>query len=441
MPDDYRKIDIDLYVYGGKQDIELWLKRYTRAVNNMLADDATADIRKAAYLKYIGTKLDDFALQIYEHSANQANWPELSKELISKLSDPAKAQKFRDQIDFIKWDGEVPLHSYENTIVNTTSTLDPDLKENDNLFQRETFKRFMAGLPPDYQTYIDMGMPMRSHDITLARQRAEKYQDILYKNLGRNPLASWAAPAAAQPLAGFAAFKENTAIQSLNDQISLLNLAQKENLEMQRETNKSITSLVEHLTTTSRNPPQDNYRPRYRTPSRERPYQNNNRQYRDDDRQYGNRQHRDNDRQYGNRQYQDNNRQYQDNNRQYGNRSNYSSPYRSPSRSQYDDRGRNGGQERNRPRYDQSHERERQAKEERKREGNDSGRSDDQTEQSNKAHYGSDSQRGREQKSDREQTQSKKIDFKIPADDSGPRDDRQRRQNSPYPSDSQREDF
>ena len=248
---DYRKIDINLYTYGSK-DIDMWLRRYVRAVNNMLADDANDATKTAAYLKYIGTKLDDFALQIYESSTHQDNWAELRKELVAKLSDPSKAQNFKDKIDFIKWDGEIPLHAYEMQILTTTSTLDPELKANDSLFQRETYKRFLAGLPSDYQTYVEMGMPMRSNDIKMARERAEKYQDILKKNLGSNPLAFWAPPAAAtQPSDNFSAFKENVAMQSLTDQISLLSLAQKEHLEIQKETNKNITSLIEHLANTS----------------------------------------------------------------------------------------------------------------------------------------------------------------------------------------------
>ena len=431
---DYRKIDIDLFTYGGKQDIELWIKRFTRAVNNMLADAATAAEKKAAYEKYIATKLDDFAFQIYEASENQANWPELSKELVAKLSDPAKAQKFKDKVDYIKWDGEIPLHAYENTILTTTSTLDPELKQNIGLFQRETFKRFMAGLPPDYQTYVDMGMPMRSTDIKTARERAEKYQDILNKNLGRNPLASWATPAAAQPLAAFAAFKENTAMQSLNDQISLLSLAQKENLEIQKETNKNITNLVEHLAN-SRHTSQDGYRQRYRTPSRER-------QFYSDSRSYNNNQQSDG--------------RSRDSSRQYGNRPMYRSPYRSPNRPQYDSQTRNGRPEGVRVRYDQSGERGGfQGRNERK---TDQGRHDkshphanrapsagwDMPRQNSNPHdyppssggYGGES--GKEQNSDREQVAPKKLDFHIPKEHSPARESRDRRQGSPYPS---KEDF
>ena len=95
---DFRKIDIDLYTYGGKQDIELWLRRYTRAVNNMLADNATEPEKTAAYLKYIATKLDDFALNIYEASANQANWKNLSEELILGRTRPFRILGFSDII-------------------------------------------------------------------------------------------------------------------------------------------------------------------------------------------------------------------------------------------------------------------------------------------------------------------------------------------------------
>ena len=455
---DYRKIDIDLYTYGGKQDIDLWLRRYTRAVDNMLDDAAVAATKTAAYLKYIGTKLgDDFALQIYEASSNQDNWTELRKELVNKLSDPGKAQDFRDKLDYIKWDGEMPLHAYENLILTTTTTLDPDVKSNDNLFARDTYKRFMAGLPPDYQTYVDMGMPMRTHDIAAARQRAEKYQDILKKNMGRSPLASWASPAAtqplasfvpgtsafaaaaAQPLSGFAAFKENTALQSITDQISLLSLNQKENIETQKETNKNITSLLEHLAT-SRNSSQDRYRPRYRTPSGERQYYNDNQQqgrYRDNSQQSrgyqnDNRQSRgyqnDNRQSRGyqndNRQsrgYQNDNRQsrgYQNDDRQQGNRTNYRSPHNSPGRQ--DNFEQRGSQSQgSRYRYDQSGDR-----------GGSQGRSDRNKERSEVGG----------QNSDKEQIAPKKLDFQLPADNSAQRESRERRQSSPYPSQN-KEDF
>ena len=483
---DYRKIDIDLYTYGGKQDIDMWLRRYVRAVNNMLADDANDATKQSAYLKYIGTKLDDFPLQIYESSTNQANWGDLRKELVAKLSDPSKAQNFQDKLDFIKWDGEIPLHAYETQILTTTSTLDPELKENDSLFKRETYKRFLAGLPPDYQNYVDIGMPMRSYDLKLARERAEKYEDILKKNLGRNPLASWALPAAAaQPLAGFAAFKENTALQSITDQVSLLSLAQKENLEMQKETNKNITSLIEQLANKSNNQ-QDNYRPRYRTPSRERQQYNNSRQY-DNQRPYGPRNNHNqnnippglpqnwtnrdleefynnaplgysgqqNDYQNNQRQngYQNNNQQndYQNSNRQNGyqnnNRQNdYQNNGRQSNYQQNGNRSRDGNRQYgNRPNYSSPYrspnrpplnQQDRNGPQERNPYRYDKSNERQRQARVERNHESNESGGSNEQGPE-VQTPPKGVDFQLPADNAS----RGRRQGSPHPGHPHKEDF
>ena len=275
----YVKIDVKPFVFGGSQEFDIWLKRYIRAVDAALAATATAEQKTAAYLRYIGTKLDDFSHRIYEASEHTADWVELKKELLTKLSDPAKAQAFRDNVDSIKWDQEMPLHSYENIIITSTRDLDPDVAANDNVFKRDTFKRFLAGLPQDYQNYIDMSMPMRTYDIKQARERAEKFQELLRKNEGRNPLATWgpAGLPAPTPMLAFGAYKPN-AMDTLNDQMSLLHLAQKEAIELHKESNKSINSLVEQLSRPSRDRSRESFKPRNRTPSGERgrPY---NQQY------------------------------------------------------------------------------------------------------------------------------------------------------------------
>ena len=71
---------------------------------------------------------------MYESSTHQADWTRLKAELSEKLTDPAKAQHFRDHIDSIKWDGELPLHAYENMILSSTRDLDPDVAQNNNIF-------------------------------------------------------------------------------------------------------------------------------------------------------------------------------------------------------------------------------------------------------------------------------------------------------------------
>ena len=240
----YVKIDVKPFVFGETPDFDLWVKRFQRAVDAVLADDADPAQKSDAYLKYIGTKLDDFSWRIYESSSHHADWTRLKAELSEKLTDPAKAQHFRDNIDSIKWDGELPLHAYENVILSSTRDLDPDVAQNNNLFKRETFKRFVAGLPPDYQSYIEMNLPVRTYDISQARERAEKFQYLLQKNKGRNPLASREAVLIPPPMASYNAY-EATTFESIQEQITRLNLAQRENVEMQRETNRSLKTLVE----------------------------------------------------------------------------------------------------------------------------------------------------------------------------------------------------
>ena len=179
-------VDVKPFNYDSGQNIDLWLIRFQHAVEGIIPDGATAEQKAAAYLKYLPQKLDDFTLRLFEASENKGDWAELRAELVSKLTNPAEAHKFQDRIDSIKWDGETPFKTYENRILVMTKAHDPEVAENDALFQRETFRRFMAGLPPDYRTYIDMGLPLRSYDITRARERAEKYHDIVSKNDGRS---------------------------------------------------------------------------------------------------------------------------------------------------------------------------------------------------------------------------------------------------------------
>ena len=144
-------------------------------------------------------------------------------------------------------------------------------------------------------------MPPRNHDLTKATERAEKYSDILQKHNGHPPLAGWGfsttaplghitpLPAAAAAGQALAAYKSD-AVEAMGEQLNSLSLAHRENLELQKETNKSITSLIEHL---SREPRQQthlqDYRSRSRTPPPPqqyygRPYPSPNRQFGDQQR-------------------------------------------------------------------------------------------------------------------------------------------------------------
>ena len=275
MGDPQKYLDIRPFSWESNQDITLYLKRYTRVVDATLPSDATEAIKKAAYLRLLPTKLDDIALQIYEASDNNTNWDNLKAELIEKFSDPAKSQHFQSNVDAVKWDGESPLILYQNKILSAIRLHDSEIVANDTLLDREVFKRFLAGLPGDYRTYVDAGLPVGSTDVKLARERAEKYKDLLAKNKGVSPLATWMGgglpvnPAAAAAVAAvqnaaapFAAFK-NPSVDNLTEQIGALSLAHRENLEMQRETNKSISSLIDHLTSKSQS---ENYRSRAHSP-------------------------------------------------------------------------------------------------------------------------------------------------------------------------------
>ena len=252
---EHKFVDIKPFSYESGQDVTIFLKRYERSVDAHLAADATAAQKKSAYLRILPTKLDDFSLTLYESSENNDDWEALKAEFIQKFTDPSKAQTFKSKLDFIKWDGESPLSIYENRIISATRQYDPDVVANEDLFNREVFKRFIAGLPPDYQHYVDAGMPVRSTDVTMARERAEKFKDILSRNNGTSPYTGLlnsklplSAALAVPPV--LAAFK-NPVVDNLTDQISALSLAHKESLAMQKETNKSINSLIEHLSTQS----------------------------------------------------------------------------------------------------------------------------------------------------------------------------------------------
>ena len=358
-----RKLDIKSFNYESGQEIGLWLKRFEKAVDSVLDDDATDAQKRTAYLRNLPAKLCDFTFRIFDDSENKASWLDLKAELILKLTNPAKAASFQDRLDSIKWDGEEPLFVYVNKIKLSTKTLDPEVCENENLFNREVYKRFLAGLPPDFRTYVEMGMPPRSHDIQKATERAEKYSDILLKYDGRPPLAGWALahaaplphivplpaapipaapPVLAAPGAGaaggvpvHAAYKAD-AMESMNEQLSNLSLSQRENIELQKETNKSINALIEQM---AKQPNPGNFYNRPRTPPH---YQQSNRPFPSPNRQFN---------------YQSPNRQfnYQPPNGQYNYqpRSPRSSSGWSPNRGRNYNSGQNynTGQNYNRPNY------------------------------------------------------------------------------------------
>ena len=227
------KIDVKQFSYTDrKTDIKLWLKRFKYAVIAILDFDATEEEKEVAYIRHLPPKLDDFCLQIFETSANQANWANLEAELIAKLDDPFKAQHFQDNIDSVKWDGECPLHIYENQITISTRSLHPLVAASDQLFEQEIFKRFVAGLPTDYQNFIDIGLPTCTYDIKKARERAEKWQELLKKNEGKPALAFWLGGPQPTTFTGSsltgAAYKDNP-VEAISGKMDQMSLTQREN--------------------------------------------------------------------------------------------------------------------------------------------------------------------------------------------------------------------
>ena len=164
-----------------KVDFTLWIIRFQNMVDATLDSDATEDQRSKAYLRHLPLKLGDFEFQIFEASANQAQWPQLKAELVHMFSDPAKAHQFQNQLDFIKWDVKGPLHVYENEILMAIRNFDPDVSSSETLLKRDHQKRFIAGLPSNYQAYVQANIPLHNYDVVTAREHAEKYRDMLRK--------------------------------------------------------------------------------------------------------------------------------------------------------------------------------------------------------------------------------------------------------------------
>ena len=131
---DYYQVDIKPFSHTAKNlDVKMWLKRFKYAVNAILVVNATTEEKEAAYIRHLPPKLDDFCLHVFETSNNRANWANLEAELVLKLDDPLKAQRFQDGIDSIKWDGECPLQVFETQIIMSTRTLHPLVALNDQL--------------------------------------------------------------------------------------------------------------------------------------------------------------------------------------------------------------------------------------------------------------------------------------------------------------------
>ena len=94
---DHKYVDIKPFSYESGQDIGIFLKRYERSVDAHLAADATEAQKKAAYLRILPTKLDDFSSTVYESSVNIADWAALKAEFIEKFTDPFQSPNIQIQ--------------------------------------------------------------------------------------------------------------------------------------------------------------------------------------------------------------------------------------------------------------------------------------------------------------------------------------------------------
>ena len=71
----------------------------------------------------------------------------------------------------------------ENEILLAIRNFDPDMCLSMTLLKRDHHKRFIAGLPPSYQEYIEANIPLNSYNVAIAREHAGTYTGRLVKQI------------------------------------------------------------------------------------------------------------------------------------------------------------------------------------------------------------------------------------------------------------------
>lgn len=129
-------------------------------------------------LRLIPAYLDQTAYNIFSHCKNRHDWLELSAELDDAFEDSEKQQNWILDMEAYSWDTSKPLHIYKAHIIRYVNRLKSGSHCSTKALENDYFTHFLAGLPNDYQDFIDQQLFDEERTIDCALKVALRYKSI-----------------------------------------------------------------------------------------------------------------------------------------------------------------------------------------------------------------------------------------------------------------------
>ena len=163
-----------------------WIKQFRNTVKGHTDPRDRADLNKTC-LKLLPAYLNSLAHDIYTNSKHKSDWDLLKKELEDAFEDPEIRQNWKTNLGAYKWDGSQPLNVYKGNIVRLVNKYDTEIRETPAALDSAYYSRFHAGLPEDYQGFIEQQLYEGKQTIDYAVRSAQRFQAWKKKQKDKPP--------------------------------------------------------------------------------------------------------------------------------------------------------------------------------------------------------------------------------------------------------------
>ena len=152
-----------------------WIKQFRNTVKGHTDPRDRKDLNKTC-LKLLPAYLNSLAHDIYTNCKHKNDWSLLKKELEDAFEDPEIRQNWKTNLGAYKWDSSQPLHVYKGNVMRLVNKYDIEIQDTPAALDSAYYSRFHAGLPEDYQGFIEQQLYEGKQTIDYAVRSAQRFQ-------------------------------------------------------------------------------------------------------------------------------------------------------------------------------------------------------------------------------------------------------------------------
>ena len=152
-----------------------WVTQFRNTVKGHTDPRDRDDLNKTC-LKLLPAYLNPIAHDIYTDCKHKKEWSALKKELEEAFEDPEIRQNWKTNLGAYKWDGSQPLHVYKGNVMRLVNKYDTEIRDTPAALDSAYYSRFHAGLPEDYQGFIEQQLYEGKQTINYAVRSAQRFQ-------------------------------------------------------------------------------------------------------------------------------------------------------------------------------------------------------------------------------------------------------------------------